>query len=63
MVFAEKRGLLTPEQRTLAWKKHDDDRLLARENVVGVIGVTDAEDVHHYIPIRRCNDEDKVANS
>ena len=36
MIFAEKRGLLTPEQQALAWKKHDE-RLLARENVVGVI--------------------------
>jgi hypothetical protein len=36
MILAEKRGLLTPEQRALAWKKHDD-RLFARENVVGAI--------------------------
>jgi len=36
MILAEKRGLLTPEQRALAWKKHDD-RLLARENVIGVV--------------------------
>jgi hypothetical protein len=33
MILAEKRGLLTPEQRALAWKKHDE-RMLARENVV-----------------------------
>jgi hypothetical protein len=33
MILAEKRGLLTPEQRALAWRKHDE-RLLARENVV-----------------------------
>ena len=39
MILAEKRGLLTSEQRVLAWKKHDA-RLLARENVVGVIGAT-----------------------
>ena len=36
MILAENRGLLTPEQQALAWKKHDE-RLLARENVVGVI--------------------------
>jgi hypothetical protein len=36
MILAEERGLLTPEQRTLAWKKHDE-RLLERENIVGVI--------------------------
>jgi hypothetical protein len=36
MILAEKRALLTPEQRALAWKKHDD-RLLARENVIGVV--------------------------
>jgi hypothetical protein len=36
MMLAEKRGLLTPTQRSLAWKKHDE-RLLARENVVAVI--------------------------
>ena len=36
MMLAEKRGLLTPAQRSLAWKKHDE-RLLARENVVAVI--------------------------
>jgi hypothetical protein len=28
MILAEKRGLLTPERRALAWKKHDE-RLLA----------------------------------
>jgi hypothetical protein len=39
MILAEKRGLLTPEQRALAWKKHDD-RLFAGENVVGAIGAT-----------------------
>jgi hypothetical protein len=36
MILAEKRRLLTPEQRALAWKKHDE-RLLARENVIGVV--------------------------
>jgi hypothetical protein len=36
MILAEKRGLLTHEQQALAWKKHDE-RLLSRENVVGVI--------------------------
>ena len=36
MILAEKRRLLTPEQRALAWKKHDE-RLLARESVAGVI--------------------------
>jgi hypothetical protein len=30
MIVAADRGLLTPEQRALAWKKHDE-RLLARE--------------------------------
>jgi hypothetical protein len=30
MILAANRGLLTPEQRALAWKKHDE-RLLARE--------------------------------
>jgi hypothetical protein len=30
MILAEDRGLLTPKQRALAWKKHDE-RLLARE--------------------------------
>jgi hypothetical protein len=39
MILAEKRGLLTPEQRAAACKKHDD-RLFARDNVVGVIGAT-----------------------
>ena len=36
MVLAEKRGMLSPEQRTAAWKKHDE-RLLANEKVVAVI--------------------------
>jgi hypothetical protein len=36
MILAQKRGLLTPEQRALAWKKHDD-RLLAREKIVAVV--------------------------
>jgi hypothetical protein len=36
MILAEKRGLLKHEQQALAWKKHDE-RLLARENAVGVI--------------------------
>lgn len=36
MIVAEKRGLLIPEQRALAWKKHDE-RLLTRENLAGVI--------------------------
>jgi hypothetical protein len=35
MILAEDRGLLTPEQRALAWKKHDE-RLLAREKVIGI---------------------------
>jgi hypothetical protein len=30
MILAEKRGLLTPEQRALAWKKHDDRLLYGR---------------------------------
>jgi hypothetical protein len=33
MILAAKRGLLTPEQRALAWRKHDE-RLFARENVI-----------------------------
>jgi hypothetical protein len=36
MILAEKRGLLTPEKRALAWKNHDD-RLLAREKIVAAI--------------------------
>jgi hypothetical protein len=36
VILAEKRGLLTPEQRVLAWKKHDA-RLLEREKVIGVV--------------------------
>lgn len=28
MILAEQRGLLTPERRAMAWKKHDE-RLLA----------------------------------
>jgi hypothetical protein len=36
MILAEKRGLLTPEQRALAWKKHDE-RLLVRKKIVAVI--------------------------
>lgn len=36
MILAEHRGLLTPEQRALAWKKHDE-RLLAREKVIGIV--------------------------
>jgi hypothetical protein len=38
MILAEDRGLLTLEQRALAWQKHDE-RLLARENIVGVIRI------------------------
>jgi hypothetical protein len=37
MILAEDRGLLTPGQRSLAWKKHDE-RLLAREMVIGIVG-------------------------
>jgi hypothetical protein len=36
MVLAEQRGMLSPEQRAAAWKKHDE-RLLANEKVVAVI--------------------------
>jgi hypothetical protein len=36
MILAEDRGLLTPEQRVFAWKKHDE-QLLAREDIGGVI--------------------------
>jgi hypothetical protein len=36
MILAEKRALLTSEQRALARRKHDE-RLFARENVFGVI--------------------------
>lgn len=36
MVLAEKRGLLSAEQRALAWKKHDE-KLLANEKVVAII--------------------------
>ena len=30
MILAEDRGLLTPEQAALAWKKHDERLLAAR---------------------------------
>jgi hypothetical protein len=36
MILAEKRGLLSAEQRAAAWKKHDE-KLLANEKVVAVI--------------------------
>ena len=36
MILAEARGLLTPENRTAAWRKHDQ-KLMAETNVVGVI--------------------------
>ena len=36
MILAEKRGLLTPENRAAAWEKHDM-KLLEEANVVGVI--------------------------
>lgn len=35
MILAKERGLLTPERRALAWKKHDE-RLLARGEVVSL---------------------------
>jgi hypothetical protein len=38
MILAEDRGLLTLEQRALAWQKHDE-RLLERENIVAVIRI------------------------
>jgi hypothetical protein len=38
MILAEDRGLLTLEQRALAWQKHDE-RLLGRENIVRVIRI------------------------
>jgi len=37
MILAEARGVLTPENRAAAWRKHDE-RLMAQANVVGVIG-------------------------
>jgi hypothetical protein len=36
MILAEARGVLTPENRAAAWRKHDE-KLLAQTNVVGVI--------------------------
>ena len=36
MILAEKRGLLTPENRAAAWERHDA-KLLEEANVVGVI--------------------------
>ena len=36
MILAEKRGLLSAEQRAATWKKHDD-KLLANAKVVAVI--------------------------
>jgi hypothetical protein len=36
MILAEARGLLTPENRTAAWRKYDE-KLMAETNVVGVI--------------------------
>ena len=41
MILAEKRGLLTPEQRFLAWKKHDE-RMLAQQD--SVRGYSDGRD-------------------
>ena len=38
MILAEARGLLTPEHRALAWKKHDE-RLLARDSAVEAIRI------------------------
>jgi hypothetical protein len=36
MILAEARGVLTPENRAAAWRKHDD-KLMAQTNVVGVV--------------------------
>jgi hypothetical protein len=36
MILAEVRGVLTPENRAAAWRKHDK-KLMAQTNVVGVI--------------------------
>jgi hypothetical protein len=36
IILAEARGVLTPENRAGAWRKHDE-RLMAQTNVVGVI--------------------------
>jgi hypothetical protein len=36
MILAEARGVLTPENRAAAWRKHDK-KLMAQTNVVGVI--------------------------
>jgi hypothetical protein len=36
MILAEKRGLLTPEKRLEAWRKHDE-RLLANAAIAGIV--------------------------
>ena len=36
MILAEARGVLTPDNRSAAWRKHDE-RLLSKPNVVAVI--------------------------
>jgi hypothetical protein len=37
MIFAETRGLLTPEHRAAAWRRYEA-RLMAEAKVIGVIG-------------------------
>jgi hypothetical protein len=34
MILAEDRGLLTPEQRALAWKKHDERLLIPWDDAI-----------------------------
>lgn len=37
MILAEKRGLLTPQNRDFAWRRYEES-LLSKEKVVGFIG-------------------------
>ena len=52
MILAEKRGLLTSEERAAAWRRHDA-RLMAPENVVGLIRMPGVEGMWPLEPRRR----------